>query len=138
MAYSVINTFLGRMCISGDVLHLTPEQWAVLEGGMAFYRKIAPVIAKGQSYHFGSEVKSMRHPEGWQILLRAGEEEAYLTIHTFGGKLPEEIAIDLPQGVPARAEEIFSDTAEEVTIENGKLRYAPKENWKAVAVRLAR
>lgn len=138
MAYSVINTFLGRMCISGDVLHLTPEQWAVLEGGMAFYRKIAPVIAKGQSYHFGSEVKSMRHPEGWQILLRVGEEEAYLTIHTFDGKLPEEIVIDLPQGLPARAEEIFSDTAEEVTIENGKLRYAPKENWKAVAVRLTR
>lgn len=138
IAYSVINTFLGRMCISGDVLHLTPEQWAVLEGGMAFYRKIAPVIAQGQSYHFGSPIRSMHHPEGWQILLRAGEDSAYLTIHTFDGALPEEIAITLPEGVPDRVEEIFSDTEEQVSIANGVLRYAPRENRKAVAVRLGR
>ena len=126
------------MCISGDVLHLTPEQWAVLEGGMAFYRKIAQVIAQGQSYHFGSPIRSMHHPEGWQILLRAGEDSAYLTIHTFDGALPKEIAITLPEGVPDRVEEIFSDTEEKVSIANGVLRYVPRENRKAVAVRLGR
>ena len=44
MAYSVINTFLGRMCISGDVLHLTPEQWAVLEWAVSYTHL-------GQCYH---------------------------------------------------------------------------------------
>ena len=35
IAYSVINTFLGWMCISGDVLNLSEDQWSVLERGMA-------------------------------------------------------------------------------------------------------
>lgn len=136
IAYSVISTYLGRMCISGDVLHLTKEQWKVLEEGMAFYRRIAPIIDKGQSYRFGSEIRSMRHPEGWQALLRVGKEGAYMTIHTFGGKMPEEIRISMPSGTPERIAEIFSDTPETIHISQGTLIYRPQENWKAVAVRL--
>lgn len=135
IAYSVINTFLGRMCISGDVQNLTEEQWDILERGMAFYRRIAPIIADGQSYLFGSPVKSMRHPEGWQILLRAAEKEAYAAIHIFGGELPEEIAVDLPEGVPDTVAEVYSDREEQVRIKNRKLYYRPRENQKALAVR---
>ena len=49
IAYSIANTFLGRMCISGDVTGLTQAQWDVIERGMEFYRKIAPIIKQGQS-----------------------------------------------------------------------------------------
>ena len=34
--YSLINTFLGVMCLSGDVIHLSEEQWRKTEEGMAF------------------------------------------------------------------------------------------------------
>lgn len=138
IAYSVIATFLGRMCISGDVLHLTAEQWKVLDEGMAFYRRIVPVISQGQSYHFGSEVKSMHHPEGWQALLRVGEQEAFVVFHTFDGSLPREIAVPLPEGAPDQVAEVFSDTDQEVTMAGGALRWNPRENWKALAVRLVR
>ena len=51
IAYSIANTFLGRMCLSGDVTELTEAQWKVIDDGMAFYKKIAPIIRKGYTYH---------------------------------------------------------------------------------------
>ena len=138
IAYSVINTFLGRMCISGDVLHLNKEQWNVVEGGMAFYRTIAPVIADGQSYRFGTKIKSARHPKGYQAVVRIGkEQQAYALIHTFAGALPQRIEIPLPEDKTYQIEEIFSDTKEKAVITDGTLLYEPKENFKAVAVRLS-
>lgn len=138
IAYSVINTFLGRMCISGDVLHLSKEQWNVVEDGMAFYRTIAPVIADGQSYRFGTKIKSARHPKGYQAVVRIGkEQQAYALIHTFAGALPQRIEIPLPEDKTYQIEEIFSDTKEKAVITDGTLLYEPKENFKAVAVRLS-
>ena len=68
--YSVANTFLGRMCISGDVLELTDKQWDVLDRGIDFYKKIAPIIKDGYTYRYGNEIRSYRHPEGWQGIVR--------------------------------------------------------------------
>lgn len=138
IAYSIANTFLGRMCISGDVTDLSQAQWDVIEHGMEFYRKIAPIIKQGQSYRFGSRIKSARHPEGWQALLRIGQsQEAYMVIHTFANAaLPLEIQIQLPEGCPAKVLEIYSDTQEQIEIQDGILSYQATHSWKAVAVRL--
>ena len=49
----------------------------------------------------------------------------------FDGELPEEICITLPEGVPERIGEIYSERdsrEKEITIENGKLHYVPREN----------
>lgn len=136
IAYSVINTFLGRMCISGDVIGLNKEQWDIIERGMAFYKKIAPVIAEGQSYRFGPKIRSARHPKGWQGLLRVGENgDAYAVIHTFDGELPKQITLKLSTGI-YQVQEVFSDTQETAEVKDGVLYYHPAENRKAVAVRL--
>lgn len=137
IAYSVASTFLGRMCLSGDVTNLSEEQWDVIERGIAFYRKIAPVIKHGKTYHLSSQIERIRHPEGWQGIVRVGSEgDAYALIHIFGGEYPQEIELELPQGTPQDIKEIYSDTEETVRIENGRLYYRPSENWKAVAVYL--
>lgn len=138
IAYSVAATFLGRMCISGDVTGLSGEQWEVIEKGMDFYKKIVPVIKKGQSYKYSSLNKSTRHPEGWQVLVRTGTDtkEAYAVIHIFSGKLPECIEIMLPEECPLNIADIYPDTKEQVIINNGKLVYYPKENFQALAIRL--
>ncbi|MBO5372919.1 MAG: alpha-galactosidase [Lachnospiraceae bacterium] len=137
IAYSVINTFLGRMCISGDVTNLTQEQWAIMDGGMAFYKKIAPIILKGQSYRYGTKIKSARNPKGWQGLVRMGENnEAVAIIHTFAGDLPKRIEFKLPRECSYEIEEVFSDTEEKVNVEDGQLCYEVSENWKAVAVKI--
>ncbi|HWT74447.1 MAG TPA: glycoside hydrolase family 36 protein, partial [Mobilitalea sp.] len=38
IAYSIANTFLGRMCLSGDVTDLSKDSWKVIDEGISFYK----------------------------------------------------------------------------------------------------
>lgn len=137
IAYSIISTFLGRMCLSGDVTDLSKGQWDVIDAGIAFYRNIYPVIKEGISFRYGPEISCIRHPEGWQGVLRMGKYgKAVALIHTFDGKLPKLIEMPLPSGTKYSVGEVYSDTRETVYVENGILKYQPSENWKAAAVLL--
>lgn len=138
IAYSLVNTFLGRLCISGDVTELTCEQWEVLDAGLAFYKEIAPMIKDGQSYLYGTEIKSIRNPKGWQGVVRVGSNgQAYVTIHTFEGEWPADgIEILLPRDCPTTIHSIYSDCEEQVVIRDGALFYRPSSDYKAVAVKL--
>lgn len=137
IAYSVINTFLGRMCISGDVTELSNEQWDVIDRGMEFYQGIAPIIKNGQSWILGNTGISGRHPKGWQAVVRIGEnQQAYAVIHAFDCELPEMIEVPLPKGCPEKIGEKYSETDDEIVIEDHVLKYCVKEKFKAVAVRL--
>lgn len=140
IAYSIASTFLGRLCLSGDVTKLTAAQWKIIDSGMDFYRKIVPVIKRGQSYRYGTEVGSIRHPKGWQAVVRVEDngEAACVILHTFDGSLPEEITVRLPDGCPGKITGAYSDTQETAVIDNGTFRYRPRENRKAVAFLLQR
>ncbi len=136
IAYSIANTFLGRMCLSGDVTGLTPEQWDVIDRGMAFYKKIAPVIKEGETFYLTPQVEKMRHPSGWQAILRVGENgDAFVVMHTFAGPFPEVLEVKLPSG-SYEIEELYSDEKPDITLENGKLTWRPGEEWRAAAVYL--
>lgn len=135
IAYSISNTFLGRMCISGDVTQLAPEKWNLIEQGISFYRKIKDIIKEGQSYRYGPKIKSARHPEGWQALLRVGKnKQAYVVIHVFDGKLPEVIEIELPEDAPDHIRQIYAHQEMEVSIKDRKIYYRPSENKSAVTL----
>lgn len=135
IAYSISNTFLGRMCISGDVTQLAPEKWNLIEQGISFYGKIKDIIKEGQSYRYGPKIKSARHPEGWQALLRVGKnKQAYVVIHVFDGKLPEVIEIELPEDVPDHIRQIYAHQEMEVSIKDRKICYRPSENKSAVTL----
>lgn len=138
IAYSVAATFLGRMCISGDVTELGSGQWEMIEEGMAFYRTIVPVIRNGQSYRFGPKVKSARHPEGWQCLVRVGANgEGYAVVHVFGGEVPSCIKIPLPEGCPERIRSVYPKQAgHRVCVQAGNLEVRPGEDFEALAVKL--
>lgn len=135
IAYSISNTFLGRMCISGDVTQLAPEKWNLIEQGISFYGKIKDIIKEGQSYRYGPKIKSARHPEGWQALLRVGKnKQAYVVIHVFGGELPEVIEIELLEGIPDHIRQIYAHQEMEVSIKDRKIYYRPSENKSAVTL----
>lgn len=134
----MVNTFLGRMCLSGDVAELTRNQWNLIDEGIRFYRKIAEIIKHGQSYRYGPESPSIRHPTGWQAIVRIHDEgkSAYVTLHVFAGTVPECIEILLPDHCPGTIAEVYSDTQEKIFAEAGGLKYYPTENRKAAAVLL--
>lgn len=137
IGYSIANTFLGRMCLSGDVTELTDAQWDVIDRGIAFYRKVAPVIRDGRSYHQSPAVVSDRYPEGYQVVTRVGDNGAALVvIHCFHGELPEKIEVKLPEGCPTEIADTYSFETPEVSVENGVLVYKLTENMNAAAVYL--
>lgn len=137
IAYSVAATFLGRMCISGDVWELDDKQWELIDRGIAFYKEIAPIIKEGQTYRFGLKVKSIRHPRGWQGIVRVGDNgEAYVLIHTFHGEVPEEISIQLPPGCPGGIENVYSDGEKDIVLKDGGISFRDLRGDEAVAVHL--
>ena len=132
--YSLINTFLGVMCISGDVIHLSGEQWKKVDEGTDFYRQVRHIIRDGVSTFHGELSESWRQPEGWQAVVRKAGEETLAVIHTFGGKIPERISL------PVAAKEILRVMCSEgnrVSLENGSLTVELKAPFEAVAVHLA-
>ena len=135
LVYSMANTFLGRMCISGDVTALTEAQWEIIKEGMDFYKQIVPIIKDGQSYRYGERIRSVRHPEGWQAVVRTGAAGgAYAVVHMFGGELPEEILVKLPVGTAEKIDRIYANREVKIQIEDGILKFRPEENDMAVAL----
>lgn len=137
IAYSIANTFLGRMCLSGDVTGLSDAQWQMIEEGIGFYKKIAPVIKKGRSYRFGPDVVSYRNPKGWQGVLREGSNgEAYAVFHSFYGNREKWMEISLPEGRNYHIDSVYSDSEALLRLEDGRLLCGNTDDMKAVAVYL--
>lgn len=114
LAYSLAATFLGRMCLSGGIEELSPEQWQIALRAMALYRQAAPVIKHGSSRRFGSFGPSWRHPTGWQAVRRVSAcgSRILVVVHTFA-EAPREVEIPLPSG-PWAVEATFPEPAAEV------------------------
>lgn len=89
--YSLCNTFLGRMCLSGDVYDLEDWQWKVTEEAIRMYQTCAGVIKEGRNYVQGPKVNSYNHLKGWQGVCRVGAEEnrMLVVVHTFEGDFGE-------------------------------------------------
>jgi alpha-galactosidase len=96
LAYSLAATFLGRMCLSGDLHDLDDNQWALATSAMELYQRAAPMIRDGHSMFHGEVGKSWRHAEGWQAVVRSTPSHALVVAHTFGGPLPAAVRIPLP------------------------------------------
>jgi len=131
--YSVINTFLGVMCLSGDVLNLSDEQWAKIDEGVDFYREVRDIIRDGVSTLYGTVSSSWRQPEGWQTVCRTTGDETLVVAHTFDGELPEKIEIPVDAD---KIERVMCSEGNKVTLENGQLTIEVKAPFEAIAVYL--
>jgi alpha-galactosidase len=127
------------MCLSGDIGDLNVEQWNIVDEGMRFYQRIAPLIKDGISYRFGTRIESYRHPQGWQCMLRMNREgtEGLAIIHTFGGELPEQLEIRLPTASDFQIVDAYSDEMTEISVERDKLTFRVKGNFTAAAALLS-
>ena len=99
LAYSLAATFLGRMCLSGEVHDLSAAQWKLSVSAMQLYRRVYPIIRDGHSTFHGETGKSWRHPQGWQAVLRTSKngKRALLVAHTFGKAFPKSVQIPLAE-----------------------------------------
>ncbi len=136
VVYSITNTFLGVMCLSGDVYDLDKEQWNVIEEGISFYRSISDIILNGTTYFFGSKLKSYRNPKGWMGILRKSEDEKEVLalIYTFHGDFHN--TVEIPVGDNYEICNTYSAFENNVLLINGSLCINMKEEFEAVAVHL--
>jgi len=120
LIYSLAATFLGRMCLSGDVLDLSDQQWATLRRACALYRRVWSVIKHGSSRRYGPTVASYRHPQGWQGVVRTSADgnTVLVVVHAFAGSQPARIGVPLPPGRWTVAQE-FSEGATSATVDGG-------------------
>ena len=111
LRYSLSNTFLGRMCLSGDMSTISEEQMKIVDEAIAFYKKCAPVIKNGRNYRFGPYQNSYNELKGWQVVVRTAENEdsrtndgtvsskAVIVVNTFAMEGKDTIEIELPKTV---------------------------------------
>ena len=97
LVYSLAATFLGRMCLSGDVHDLSPSQWKLVVSAMQLYRRVFSIIRDGVSTFHGETGPSWRHPRGWQAVVRtsAREDRALVVVHSFARPFAREATIPL-------------------------------------------
>ncbi len=98
LIYSLAATFLGRMCISGDLLDLDGEQWAIMMEAQELYRRAWRVIKEGRWERLGPNLGSYRHPQDWQAVRMATANQVLVIVHTFDNRQPERIEVQLPDG----------------------------------------
>ena len=121
--YSLCNTFLGRMCLSGDVYDLEDWQWKIVEESIRLYKVCAPVIKYGRNYIYGPLNKSYNHLKGWQAVCRISDDENQMltVVHSFEDR-EEPLTITLPGGNAVwETAELFCRKGISATIQNGVL-----------------
>ncbi|MBL6913409.1 MAG: alpha-galactosidase [Puniceicoccaceae bacterium] len=99
--FSLAATFLGRMCISGNLDELSGEVLDELKHAQEFYVEAAPIILEGRSRLVRKLSKGWRSPKGWQVLVREGRGAAkgrcLIVLHSFASA-SNRIEIPLPKG----------------------------------------
>ena len=100
IVYSIVATFFGRLCLSGDITELNGEQLDKVRDGIRFYKSISHIIKNGRFFKLTDDVKYYRRPTGYQAVKRITKEkdEFILIFHTFKLESKSEIVIDIEKG----------------------------------------
>lgn len=146
IAYTLANTFLGRMCFSGDVTELTNEQWAKIDEGIQFYHKVSSVIKNGYTYFDKHTGSSDRYLTGYQTIIRVENDgvelipdkpdKALVVVHIFNECDAGKIEITLPENCPKNIVDVYKGTAIDARIEGDKLYISPSDSMEAIALLL--
>lgn len=93
--YSLVSTFLGRMCLSGDIYNMSEKQWQLIENAIAFYKSVGHIIRDGKTTLISVHSESYNNPTGEQLVLRSLKDETLLIFHRFeNSKSLEETAFE--------------------------------------------
>ena len=137
IVYSICAGMYGTLCISGDVYDLSDEQWAIVDKGTGFYKKVSPVIADGLTKRFGPFQTSNRALRNYQAGVRYGTDgRALAIVHAFAhdGTLDVDIPLEEGYGIS----EIYETGDHHVTVTGSCIHMKFDEEFDAVAVLLGR
>ncbi|MCE0799470.1 alpha-galactosidase [Buttiauxella sp. S04-F03] len=138
--YSLCATFLGLICLSGDVHTLSEEQWNHVDKGIKFYKTLKNIILEGKSRRFGTEVLSYDKPKGYQAVLRTNHQlnEALVVFHTFDMTTWSDsfsFSLPLPEG-QWEIRSTYCSNGVTYFIKNNQLIITCAESFEAAAIKL--
>ncbi|NLL01095.1 MAG: alpha-galactosidase [Clostridiales bacterium] len=107
--YSIISTFFGRMCLSGDIYDLSDQQWKLIEEGIEFYKSVVDIIKNGKTIKSVNRVTSYNRPEGEQLVLREYQDKILAIAHRFENS--KEPKLELPNNY--RIKDEYGDLSSE-------------------------
>ncbi len=81
--YLLCASFLGRLCLSGEIFDLTESQWAQAQNAISFYSRIKHIIKDGVTTDIVATADDYSAPSGYQAVMRRLNDEALLVVHTF-------------------------------------------------------
>jgi alpha-galactosidase len=129
LAYTLAATFLGRMCLSGDVARLDPGAWALVREAIDFYGEVAPVIRDGTFRTVRGGGGSYEKPTGHQVVTIHDPAQNKLVVvwHAFAAP-GAVISTVLPGTHPWRLAREFSHAAS-VRTDGTTLHWANPAEW---------
>lgn len=83
LSYSLAATFLGRMCLSGDVAALGAVEWDFVRQAIALYQTAAPIIRDGTFRCVREGGDSWQRPTGHQIVSVKTSQHLLVIWHRF-------------------------------------------------------
>lgn len=119
--YLLCAGFMGRICLSGDIVGLSGEHRKTLSDGLQFYEKIRDVVRGGEIVNIDNTVRYYRRAKGRQIYEKRLGIKRLVIVH-----FASDGEVRIP--VSGRLEEAFTDLcytaeADELVIE-GKALHA--------------
>ena len=92
--YSLCAAFMGRVCLSGDVIHMSDEKRTLLLNGLNFYSAVKDIVRHGDIIDIDCDVTSYRNPVGRQIYVKEYNGRRLVILHVFGKDGLVEIPLD--------------------------------------------
>lgn len=136
MEYVLTTAFLGRFCLSGEILELSEWQWQTIEAAISFYTSVKNIIRNGDSYIYGNEKISYINPVGWQIIIRRGEsdKEILVVVHVFENSKAIDIRINEEYLKNYQLKKRFGSLKINYDTNKGEIGIENPESFTAVAV----
>lgn len=128
LAYSLAASFLGRMCLSGDIQVLDETALRFLCEAMDFYREVAPVIRDGEFRCRRNIGESYQHPTGWQVVTVEAGHQLLVVWHRFGGAASD-MEIHLPGTHRWRVKRILNPETDMPIISESNLIWRNDTEW---------
>lgn len=81
--YILNSTFLGRMCLSGEIFDIGTESWDAVHKAIDFYDEVKHIIKNGMTTVIDINCNDYNNLTEYQAVLREYGDEALLVVHTF-------------------------------------------------------
>lgn len=134
LVYSLAATFVGRMCLSGEIWKLNEDQMAVAHQAIALYQTCVPTLRDGTLRRYGDWSPSRRHLTGWQAVTLTAEDHTVIVVHVFGdGAAPDAVPVPGRHVIDAS----LTSDATEADLSGEKLTVEGMPPWSAAVFLLS-